>query len=137
MKKQAENGKGNELVIEVGNIAFEPGLTQVKVDENGQVLITNQYEKETRTQKARIEPESASKLIDQTLSPQMQMSELIGKKFGLPDEPRYHFETYQDGQLVATHDIWRSDLAHYPELSQMVKDLQDMVYKSSDGTIIF
>jgi hypothetical protein len=58
-----------------------------------------------------------------------------GKRYGLPDEPRYHFEI-GEGERRQSFDVWRSELPERPELHQIVTALQQLVDEQVKGEIL-
>jgi hypothetical protein len=58
-----------------------------------------------------------------------------GKRYGLPDEPRYHFVIGQ-GDERQSFDVWRSDLAQHPELDRIVRELKAVMDEQVKDEII-
>jgi hypothetical protein len=122
------------LQVSVGNEAFEPGLTEVVLQPSGEVRVTSRLEgSDDRRAELKLEPERASELIRSADRSVQRARE--GKRYGLPDEPRYHFEI-GEGERRQSFDVWRSELADRPELQRIVSTLQGLVDEQVDGEIL-
>ena len=128
------NGSANRLQVTVGNEAFPPGRTRVDVDSSGRLLIVNEVEgSDTRREEARIDPDRARELTSIAGAAVARVSE--SKRYGLPDEPRYHIEIGEGGSRHSI-DVWRSELAEHPELNRIVTELQAVLAEQVKGEII-
>jgi hypothetical protein len=122
------------LEVSVGNEALEPGRTEVLLDERGRVHVLSKLEgADARRAEAKLDPERASQMI-QTAGGSLAAAR-EGKRYGLPDEPRYHF-VIGEGDRRQSFDVWRSDLPQHPELNRIVQELQQVVDKQVEGEII-
>lgn len=119
------------LEVSVGNEAFEPGRTQVGLDASGRVEVISELEgSDARRAEAKLDPERATAMI-KTARDAAARAARVGKRYGLPDEPRYHFEV--GGERF---DVWRSDLVEHPELQRVIATLQEVVGEQARGEII-
>jgi hypothetical protein len=124
----------DRLEVSVGNAALEPGRTHVVLDSTGAVSARTELEgSDPRRADAKLDPERATRMIATAGESAMRARE--GKRYGLPDEPRYHFEV-GDGPRRQTFDVWRSELPDHPELARIVAALQEIVDEQARGEII-
>lgn len=122
------------LEVSVGTEAFEPGRTQVVLDSTGRMHVLSTLEgSDGRRVEAKLDPERATEMIRSAGESAARARE--GKRYGLPDEPRYHFEVGEHEQRQS-FDVWRSDLPEQPELNRIVKMLQQAVDEQVKGEII-
>jgi hypothetical protein len=122
------------LKVTVGTEAFEPGLTQVMLDPTGLVHVLSKLEgSDERRAEARLDPARAIELIRTARISVTEARE--GKRYGLPDEPRYRFEI-GEGDKRQSFEVWRSDLPQHPELNRIVMALQQIVEEQARGEII-
>lgn len=128
------NGSAVRLQVSVGNEAFEPGRTEVALDSSGHVHVISKLEgSDARRAEAKLDPERATEIIrtaDRSVTGSRE-----GKQYGLPDEPRYHFEI-DAGEKRQSLDVWRSELAELPALDRVVKDLQQILDEQAKGDMI-
>jgi len=106
------------LVVEVGNEEFEPGLTRLRLQPDGQVQIESRLSGKARRFEYKLSPDDAARLIKQSGAPELPLKGL-GLKPGLPDEPLYQLGLYRGKELVQTLKVWRSEL---PEVSALYED---------------
>jgi hypothetical protein len=125
----------SRLVVTVGNEFFGLGLTRLELDNTGSVVITNRLEKDEKQIESRLDAAQANGLLDQAEA-EMRGKTGLGERRGLPDEPRYHIEVHRGGQIVETITVWRSELVEHRELSALLRQLQGIVNKATDGTIV-
>jgi hypothetical protein len=122
------------LEVSVGNEAFPPGRTEVSVDASGRVQAMVRLEGgDGPRAEAKLEPARAAAMIEDTGRAAATVRE--GKRYGLPDEPRYHFEV-DDGRERRSVDVWRSELREHQELYRVVRTLQRVVDEYGKGEII-
>jgi len=122
------------LEVSVGHEAFEPGWTQVVLDARGGVEVVCRLEgSEPRHEEAKLDAERVVEMI-RTAEDQIAGAR-EGKRQGLPDEPRYHFEI-RDGDRRQSFDLWRSELREHPELERVVATLQEMLEERTSGEIL-
>lgn len=122
------------LEVTVGNEEFEPGLTQVALDSSGVVQVLRRMKgTDGCCEEAKLDGERASEMIRAAGGAVRGARE--GKRYGLPDEPRYHFEI-GEGDSRQGFDVWRSELEEHPELSRVVAALQQVVDEQVKGEII-
>lgn len=128
------NEPATRLEVSVGNEAFEPGRTQVVLDSTGAVQAVSELEgSDARRADAKLDPQRATQMIRTAGESVTRARE--GKRYGLPDEPRYHFEI-GEGDERQTFDVWRSELPDHPELNRIVMALQEIVDEQARGEII-
>lgn len=124
------DSSASRLEVSVGNEAFEPGRTEVLLDSTGAVQVQQTLEgSDGRRAEAKLDPERATEMIRS--AEQNVATAREGKRYGLPDEPRYHFAV--GGQSV---EVWRSELSENPELDRIVKTLQQVVDEHGKGEIL-
>ena len=122
------------LEVSVGNEAFEPGWTQVLLDSSGLLHVLSRLEgSDERRVEAKLDPEHATEMIQAARRSETGARE--GKRYGLPDEPRYHFEIGED-DMRQSFDVWRSDLPQHPALNRIVGSLQGVINEHTEGEII-
>jgi hypothetical protein len=122
------------LEVSVGNESFEPGRTQVVLDSNGAVHVLSELEgSDPHRAEAKLDPERATEMI--RAAGRSVTGAREGKRYGLPDEPRYHFEI-GGGEARRSIDVWRSELPEHPELNRVVTTLQQVVDEYGKGEII-
>jgi hypothetical protein len=125
---------GPRLEVSVGHEAFEPGWTQVVLDARGGVQVVCRLEgSDPRRAEAKLDAERAAEMI-RTAEDQIAGAR-EGKRQGLPDEPRYHFEI-RDGERRQSFDLWRSELREHPELERIVAALQEVLAERTRGEIL-
>ena len=125
---------GGRVVVEVGTPYLEPGRTRVEVLPDGQVLVSNQLEDETRQAEGKIDPARISRLVDDAAD-EVARRRLTDRP-GLPDEPRYHIEVDRDRQQIIVADVWRSDLQSIPGVARLIRELEAAAKEVSDGQFI-
>jgi hypothetical protein len=124
----------SRLLVSVGNAAFEPGRTEVALDSTGSVRIHQTLEgSDARRAEAKLDPEHATQMIRS--AHQAVTTAREGKRYGLPDEPRYHFEV-GEGEARRSFTLWRSELSENPELNRIVSTLQQLVHEHGKGEIL-
>ena len=124
----------SRLEVSVGHEAFEPGWTQVVLEPSGSVQVVSRLEgTDTRRAEAKLDAERATGMLRAAEAQIARARE--GKRQGLPDEPRYHFEI-RDGERRHSLDVWRSELSEHPELARLVAVLQEMLEERTKGEII-
>jgi hypothetical protein len=122
------------LEVSVGNEALEGGRTVVQLDERGRVDVLSKLEgADARRAEAKLDPERASQMIRTAGGSLAAARE--GKRYGLPDEPRYHF-VIGEREREQSFDVWRSDLLQHPELKRIVQELQEVVDEQVEGEIL-
>ena len=122
------------LEVSVGNEAFEPGRTQVVLEPDGSVRVTSTLDGgRARRAEAKLDPERASDMI--RAAAESVAAARQGKRYGLPDEPRYHFEVSSEEKREA-FDVWRSELPERPDLQRIVTTLQQLVDEQVEGEIL-
>ena len=123
------------LELSVGAEGFEPGRTRVLVDSTGRMQVLNTLEgSEPRRGEAVLGLSATTELV-RTVGLTAENGR-EGKRYGLPDEPLYHFEIRLEQEKVTSIDVWRSDLPTHPELERAVRLLQGLIYEQIDETII-
>ena len=124
------DSSASRLEVSVGNEAFEPGRTEVLLDSTGAVQVQQTLEgSDGRRAEAKLDPERATEMIRS--AEQNVATAREGKRYGLPDEPRYHFAV--GGQ---SFEVWRSELSENPELDRIVRTLQQIVDEHGKGEIL-
>ncbi len=130
----AVSGSDVRLEVSVGNEAFEPGRTEVVLEPTGVVRVASKLDgSEARRAVARLDAARASEMI--RTADRAVASAREGKRYGLPDEPRYHFEIGK-GEQRQSFDVWRSELSERPELHRIVTALQQLVDEQVKDEII-
>jgi hypothetical protein len=125
---------GPRLEVSVGHEALEPGWTQVVLDARGGVQAECRLEgSDPRRAEAKLDAERVVEMIRTAEDHIAGARE--GKRQGLPDEPRYHFEV-RDGERRQSFDLWRSELHEHPELERLVAALQEVLEERTKGEII-
>lgn len=125
---------GPRLEVSVGHETFEPGWTQVVLDARGGIEVVCRLQgREPRHEEAKLDAERVVEII-RTAEDQIAGAR-EGRRQGLPDEPRYHFEI-RDGDRRQSFDLWRSELREHPELERVVATLQEMLEKRTGGEIL-
>lgn len=124
----------SRLEVSVGNESFEPGRTEVVLDSTGAVRVQQTLEgSDSRKAEARLGPERATEMIRSAQRAVATARE--GKRYGLPDEPRYHFAV-GEGEQRRTFTVWRSELSDNPEFGRIVTTLQQLVDEHGKGDIL-
>jgi len=125
---------GIHLEVSVGTEAFEPGRTEVILESTGRVQVLSELEgREARRAEVSLDSGYARAMIqgaDESVRRTRQ-----GKRYGLPDEPRYHFEV-RGREQHQSFDVWRSELPDHPELNRIIQVLQRTLDEQFDGEII-
>jgi hypothetical protein len=120
--------------VSVGNEAFVPGRTEVLLDATGAVRVQQTLEgSDGRRAEAKLGQERATEMIRS--AKQAVATAREGKRYGLPDEPRYHFAV-GEGEQRRSFAVWRSELAENPELDRIVRTLQQIVDEHGKGEIL-
>jgi hypothetical protein len=125
----------NALVVEVGIEAFEFGLTRIWLNAQGEVQIENRQNGKPRHFKQAIDPQEAADMIARVDTDELFLKPL-GRKRGLPDEPLYHVQLDSDGTPVRSLRVWRSELRQLDDLARVIRNLQTIVNRASDGEVI-
>ena len=128
------DSSASRLEVSVGNEAFEPGRTEVLLDSTGAVQVQQTLEgSDGRRAEAKLGPERATEMIRS--AEQAVATAREGKRYGLPDEPRYHFAVGEGAQRQS-FAVWRSELSENPELDRIVRTLQQVVDEHGKGEIL-
>jgi len=122
-------------VIEVGNEFFEPGLTHLVLNANGDIQVTTRFNDQEKGYRSQVAPETAARLLER-IRDGMERDVRVGERLGLPDEPRYEIVLLRGGEQLRTVTVWRSELAEQPALQQAIGQLQELTEKMSDGQAI-
>jgi hypothetical protein len=128
------DSSATRLEVSVGNEAFEPGRTEVVLDSTGSVRMQQTLEgRDTLRAEARLDAERATGMIRSAQHAVATARE--GKRYGLPDEPRYHFAV-GEGEQRRSFTVWRSELSENPELGRIVRTLQQIADEHAKGDIL-
>jgi hypothetical protein len=128
------DSSASRLEVSVGNEAFVPGRTEVLLDATGAVRVQQTLEgSDGRRAEAKLGQERATEMIRS--AKQAVATAREGKRYGLPDEPRYHFAV-GEGEQRRSFAVWRSELAENPELDRIVRTLQQIVDEHGKGEIL-
>jgi len=120
------------LVIEVGNPEFEPGLTRLQLEADGQVQIDSRLFKEESRYDYKLEQKEAAELFKRSLASPQAIEAVISRP-GLPDEPRYNIEVYRGKECLQRMQVWRSDLPKMGELGAVIRILGQIADRASEG----
>ena len=124
----------SRVEVSVGHEAFEPGWTQVVLDARGGVQVVSRLEgSDPQRAEASLDAERAAEMVRTAEDHISRARE--GKRQGLPDEPRYHFEI-SDGERRQSLDLWRSELPEHPDLERLVATFQEMLEERTKGEIL-
>jgi hypothetical protein len=114
------------VVAAMGNEHFEPGLTRLEPWLDGRCLVINRFEEKGMRVEGRIDPQRATRLLEQTTSGTFWRAKLGGGR-GVPDEPRYLLEVYQGEARMHSCHMWQSECATHRDVGSLVAALQAVV----------
>ena len=123
-----------QLVVEVGNIYSEEGLTRVKLDTTGRLLIEQQHDREqTESFSGELDPESTERIFKEL--PQFNWDQRFPPRPGLPDEAVVQWFFQEKPGSVSMLKVWIRDAEKPGPMATALTILRRAVERVTDGKL--
>ncbi len=123
-----------ELVAEVGDTFSEEGLTRVKLDGNGRLVVEQQREKARGGQfQGEIDRQNTESVLRQ--ASQFDWEQRFPSRRGLPDEAVVQWSLRDHQGRTLTVKVWLRDAEKDAAMAPVLAVLRKSVERASDGKL--
>ena len=123
-----------QLVVEVGNIYSEEGLTRVKLDTTGRLLVEQQYDRERiESFQGELDPQSTDQLFSEL--PRFDWDQRFPPRPGLPDEAVVQWLFQEKPGSIRMLKVWIRDAEKPGPMATALVILRRSVERLTDGKL--